>query len=586
MPDFSRTLLTAYSKVYGENKEITSEELSALDKVTWAKVLARLNNLARTRSNYSIDQVIGDWFSADNAEYANEIFWKIVNGYAQIGVDHTGLTTINIWTNLTVLDRILGSLHQPEHMMDNSGSEKQLLDIYLAINEIFGEKTDQIFGTVSENDVEDIVDRFARITLTLLISYHDLNHFKAVELLIVNFIKSYYCFRFLEESHTELLMLFLKQYGVDNWRDYLKGILPIANHAIAAGDDSGLNYLNLDGHKDKEQARKFLDFLALVDDTNYKSATDFLHARSKPLFKVGEDNYLILDSVLAVNRIYNSMFFELLRLAEKNTKINPRYGDFFSLYTYDYIEKYFSYKILNKIYEKTNYFKISGEDIVAKYNIDAEPDFYVRNGNKAFIFEVKGSVVTGASKQSFVYGTIENELRSKYFFNHEDNEKKAVAQLVERIHVLFSGNAVYDERYNQKNIKAFPILVVSELALTTPGINYLLNQWFWEEVEKYEDLKLNKHRICPLVVMDMDFLVLYSQKLQQKGLFESLIHDYVSHIDKRRVPMKPKGGITAEQLEKSIMRCLIPFSAFVRDRFKTQTPDIFMEFGKDVLGDS
>jgi len=586
MPNFNRKLITTYSKVYGVKKEINDEELSALDKNTWAKVLARLNHLARTESNYTIDKVINDWFSRDNAEYANEIYRKIVDGYRQIDVDPRGLTTINIWSNLTLLELILKSEHQPEHVLDNSSSENQLLDIYLAINEIYGEKSDGIFATVSEEEFANIVDRFARVTLTLLIPYHDLNHFKAVELLVVNFIKSYYCLNFLAESHQDLLALFVQQYGVDTWRSYLKGILPIANHAIAVGDNSGLNYLNLDGHEDKARARKFLDFLALVDDTNYRSTTDFLHARSKPLFKVGEDNYLILDSVLAVNRIYNSMFFELLRLAERNTNLNPRYGDFFSLYTYDYIEKYLSYKILNKIFEKTQYYRISGEEIVAKYHIDTEPDFYVRNGNKAFIFEVKGSVVTGVSKQSFTYTTIEQELKSKYLFNEDDDENKAIVQLVERIRILFSGAAVYDGHYSAKNLRVFPILIVSELALTTPGINYVMNQWFWDEIEKHEILSSNKHRIQELVIMDIDFLILYSQKLQQKGLFESLIYDYTSSIDKRKATLRPGQRKTQEQVEKSIMNCFQPFSAFVKDRHKAQTPDIFLEFGKDVLGDT
>ena len=71
MPNFNRTLVTTYSKVYGVKKQINDEELSALDKNTWAKVLARLNHLARTESNYTIDRVINDWFSRENAEYAN-----------------------------------------------------------------------------------------------------------------------------------------------------------------------------------------------------------------------------------------------------------------------------------------------------------------------------------------------------------------------------------------------------------------------------------------------------------------------------------------------------------------------------------
>jgi hypothetical protein len=59
MPNINRKLIATYSKVYGDKKEITDGELSVLDKNTWAKVLTRINHLARTRQNYTINQVIG-----------------------------------------------------------------------------------------------------------------------------------------------------------------------------------------------------------------------------------------------------------------------------------------------------------------------------------------------------------------------------------------------------------------------------------------------------------------------------------------------------------------------------------------------
>lgn len=583
MPNINRKLIATYSKVYGDKKEITDAELSVLDKNTWAKVLTRLNHLARTKQNYTINQVIGDWFGKPNYTYADGLYDRIVGTYAKIGVAAKELSTVNIWSNLTLLDHILQAHHDNAKTLGDEESEKRLFDIYLANNEIFGEKSDGIFATVNKDLFPDTVDFMARVSLTLLLPYHDLNHFRAIELLVVNFIKSYYCFTFLEESHGELLKLFLKPYGSENWQDYLKGVLPIASHAINTDADTGMNYLNLDNSPDKEKSRVFLNYLSLVDESEYSIKTDFLHARARPLFKVGEDNYLILDAVLAVNRIYNSLFFELLRLAEKNKALNSRYKDFFSVYTYDFIEKYLCYSVLKKIFRNTPYYKISGEDIVKKYKIDTEPDYYIRNDNKVFLFEVKGSIITGASKQSFSYETIETELKSKYLFNEEDNEKKAVAQLVERIAILFEGKAVYDENYKPQNIRVYPILIVSELAMTAPGINYILNQWFWEEVEKYEILRDQKHRIYPLVVMDVDVLILYSDQFEKRGLFASLLVEYFEMVDKKKVRLKFRQQPTEAYMESLIMKTIQPFNGFIKDKLKMRTPAIFMEFGADLL---
>jgi hypothetical protein len=513
------------------------------------------------------------------------LFKKIIESYNKIGINQDDLVFINIWSNLTLLDLVLKSKNNSDSELDNIQSERELLNIYLTINETFGKQSDEIFKTINKKLYPDIVDYLSRATLTLIFPYHDLNHFKAVELLVVNFIKSYYCFQFLELSHKELLALFLKPYSCENWQDYLKAILPIGNHAINENSSSGLNYLNLANSPNKEKSKIFLDHLSLVDEKEYSLNIDFLHARANPLFKSDEENYLILDSVLAVNRIYNSMFFELLRIAEKNTEINKRYKDFFSIYTYDFIEKHLSYTILDKIFSKTNNFRISGDEIIKKYRIDTEPDYYVRNGNKVFLFEVKASIIKGTIKQSFSYEKIEKELKEKYFFNEVDNENKAIIQLIERIEILFKGEAIYDPKYKSKNVRIFPILIVTELVLTTPGINYVFNQWFQEEIVKNEILKINKHRIYDLVIIDIDTLILYSDDMSKKGVFEDLLNKYYSEIDKKKI--HPKNGIkpTGEYLESLIMKSIQPFNGFVRDKLSPQTPDIFLKFGSDLLKD-
>lgn len=585
MSIINRKLITTYSKVYGYKKEITEEELSFLDKNTWAKVITRLNHLARTKQNYSINNVIGDWFGERNYAYANELNDRIINSYAEIGVPLKELTTVNIWSNLTLLNHILQVNHENEKTLGDEDTEKMLFDIYLANNEILSENSDGIIATVNKEHFPDTIDYIARVTLTLLLPYHDLNHFKAIDLLIVNFIKSYYCFKFLEQSHSELLKIFLEPYGCENWQEYLKSILPIAKHAINIEDSYGMNYLNLENSINKEKSRIFLNNLSLGNEYQYSINTDFVHARARPLFKVGEDNYLILDAVLVVNRIYNSLFFELLRLAEKNKVLNSRYKDFFSLYTYDFIEKYLSYSVLKKIFRTTTYYKISGDEILNKYKIDTEPDYYIRNGNKVFLFEVKASIITGATKQSFSYSNIESEIKSKYIFNREDNEKKAVNQLVDRIAILFEGKAGYDKNYKPKNIRIYPILIVSDLSMTTPGINYILNQWFLEEVEKHDILREQKKRIFPLVIMDIDVLILYSDQFEENGLFESILDQYYEYVNIKSVHPKYGHDLTKEYTESLIMKSIQPFNSFINETLKIRTPSIFMEFGRDLLKD-
>ena len=225
--------------------------------------MARLNYLARTEKNYGIIDVLKDWFSAENNSYANELLHKIINAYKKDNIYPKQLLTINIWTNLRLLDEVLNIEINPEKQLDNNASERELFDLYLAINGEFGAKTNGIFQSVSEEVFPNVVEKLARVHLTNLLPYHDLNHFKATELFVAATIKAYYLFKFLEQEHQELINLFVKAYGVENWKDYLKGIIPI--YKPDQGDGSGLNYLQTAEAEDPERARLFLDHISLVD---------------------------------------------------------------------------------------------------------------------------------------------------------------------------------------------------------------------------------------------------------------------------------------------------------------------------------
>ncbi len=583
--NFNRKLVINYQEVYGAEKVVDQAAMSAIDRHTWARVLARLNHLARNRKDYGIIDVLKDWLGQENQAYANELLYKIINAYKPTNAHPRSLLMINVWSNLSLLDSIL-SVPAGEASLNVADSERELLDIYMAVNGELGKKTSGIFDSVAEAEYPDTVDRLARVSLTNLIPYHDINHFKATELLIAGTIKTYYLFSFLETGHGELVNLFLSAYGAKSWREYLKGMLPIAIHGINEGDGSGLNYLSIKESENKEQSRKLLDHLALVDETVYKIKTDFLNARSNPLFRIDEDTYLVLDAVLAVNRIYNSVFFELLRLAEKNKHLHDAYSDFFSFYTYEFIEKYLSYQLLDKIFGRTSYYRISGADIVARFGVDTEPDYYVRNGHKVFLFEVKGSMIRGDAKQSFQYPAIEKELKEKYLYNTEDEENKAIVQLAERICILFEGGAVYDPNYRSDKIRVYPILIVSELALTTPGTNVIMNQWFQAELEKQDILRNNRNRIADLIIMDVDTLILYAEHFEhQKGLFEDSVNVYYATIDRKKI--KPKHGVPMTEVyaEELMMRTYQPFNGFLHDHIKLRVPQLFREFAEDLLNE-
>jgi hypothetical protein len=225
MAQFSRQLLLTHSGVFG-NKLLDEE--SYIKTVDKAKIIARLNHLTRTRPKYTPAQLFSDWFGRESAMVANDIWDKLVSSYSGMGINVSDLLVLNVWSNLMLYDKVLAAKMYDTAALTNSEMEELVIKFYLSINEAAAERTDEITQLITADDYPYIVDRFARITIALLFPYHDINHFNASELLIANFIKSYYCLQFLKNNYPDLLRVFLAPYGVFNWKDYLKGILPIA----------------------------------------------------------------------------------------------------------------------------------------------------------------------------------------------------------------------------------------------------------------------------------------------------------------------------------------------------------------------
>jgi len=565
-----------------------SSELQIINKSTWAKVLARLNHLARNRTDYTPHQVISEWFSADNNAYANSTYQKLIAGYGQLGFKPEHLTLISLWSNLSVYDRVLNATVDGQEVLDGNRSEVNLFEYYLGMNEEFAKGSNRIAAEMNPKDFKEPIDYLVRVDLAGSITYNDFTHYKPIELLVSQFVKAFYCFRFLQEQgHQQLVNIFLQRYGAETWQEYLRYLLPIMNSAVIRNDDSGLYYLNVEDKPGQAKAKAFLEQLTLTSDQPYSIQPDFLNARANPLFKTEDNSYLIMDPVLTVNRLYNSIFFEMLRIAENNQKLHPAYNSFFTLYTYDFIEQYLAYTLLNKIFSRSQCYKLSGKEIKDKFKIEEEPDFYVRKGNKVFLFEVKGSVVTGKTKQSFSYAAIEKELKAKFCYDEKDKQNKAIVQLVNRICLLLKSKEIpYDKTAKVAALRVYPILLASELSLTTPGVNFLMNQWFWQEVEKHDMLNQSRHRIHDLLILDFDTLVLYSQAFEETPkLFEQTILNYYKSIAKRKI--RPSKGIPYNEqfITLQMRRSFIPYSDFLRDEVKMKTPAIFMDFGAELLED-
>lgn len=574
-----RVLPISFSGPFPDHKVA---ELKEFKKENVAKVIASLNHKVRVGKLSSIFDVFGFWFSADNP-YADELFDAIRDYYNNIGYRPDQLGTFSLWSNFELMNDLLSSENEENKELSKHEVEVDLFKNYLKINDQFIKKSDELAKQLNPEAFDRIEDYLATMHISNSISIFEISYTNVLNTLIANFYKAYLLLEFLESDYPELFQQFLIDYGIADKNEFLRSIMPIAIHAVRGElTESGIQILKAEG-----DSKLFLDNLIANSEGSVSLMEDFVHLRSNPLYKIADTEYLIIDRGLAVNRLFNSIFFDILSII-KDSKVKVK-KDFFSIYTFDFVEKYLSYTVLDKIFRKRGYKVFSGEDITNTCKIDTEPDYYVRNGKKVFMFEIKGSIVRGDVKQGFSWQKLEADLKKKFYGDQSD--KKAILQLIERIEILEdnSSKAVYDKD-RPDNFIVTPILLVTDHSLNTIGINHILNTWFEEEVEKSTKLKPIKNRIKKLIVIHIDSFIIYSEYFKENSRsFENLIESYIERIDRNRIhSMKKKvfsdPGSQQAALEHRINDILFSFAHHLEE--KVGTPKLlkeFLEFGGKIF---
>lgn len=586
MAKLNNRQIVNYTNVFGDAPGNVKDLLRGINKSTAIKLIARLNHVFRSRQIASVSEVLNMWFGTSNLEFRMRMHFLIDQGYRKLNIPIERLTIISIWTNLNLLDLLLSETENTGPKKSDDESERDFFKAYLSVNEIFGTGSNAMVSTL-EPYKANTASWYARSLITTMLKYHDVAHLSPKELLYPQIIRAYHCFQFLEtRGHKQLLALFLEEYGLRSWQQYFASILPIAKTAYTEGDKSGLFYFDIRDSPNQEQANQFIRKLALTGMESYDEKPDFLHVRSMPLYETEPNRYIVCDPILAVQRINNSMYFELMKINDKSEKLNTRQKNFSSFYTTEFVEHYLAYEVLNDIFADSGVYYISGEDIKQQYKINQEPDYYVRNGNKVFIFEVKGSILAGSVKQNFDYQVIDADLKQKFYRKEKDGKKTniGVTQLVDRIRLLLDENKKvrYDKIDDLKNLEIYPILLCTERSLSVPGMNHLFNEWFEQALGEENELSEKHYQIKPLTIMDIDTLINFSKMFKNNKLFmERSIRAYHQFIN-FKMPIKGS-SITREQAITNMNSAMRSYTDFLQSNYNPDGPDLYDQIAKEIV---
>ena len=406
----------------------------------------------------------------------------------------------------------------------------------------------------------------------------DLNCVDYRELYKEQLILSFKFFSFLESNtkYTPLLQAFLTKYGIKNWRNYVVTIL-----ALVLNANYQTRVLNFKYIKDEDGLinRNIVDLLSFSYSTtvDYQENVDYKFFRQYPIIKMQDDKYIIYNVGFLLDKLYNSLYFDLKTIAESienEQKINVS-----SLITNEFVEKTVFDKILQKCCNSSTYFCFTEAECIEQYKPkDKElgtPDFLLqrKSGKAILLFECKDIRLKAELKEQKDFSLLERELKNKLMLKTYSNGKKCkhprrigVGQLAGHVKNIRDHEFRWGHDIKSDSI-VYPVLVIANHKLMWNGLFDMLNEWYAQSL-KNEGISCSESN-KPLIIMSPLCLIKHSKRFKKDG-FEMYFEEYYKHN-------KIRTGTNVDYINKGLT-----FDDFM-DKYPYKLDDMFEIVRKDVL---
>lgn len=388
---------------------------------------------------------------------------------------------------------------------------------------------------------------------------------------------------------------FYKKAGITSMSDYAKtwGALVTLDAEYQNKQEFCYSILNINKLHDKDNLinKSVLDFLSInlnecipynsIEKENRDNNVDYRVFRAHPLIKINDYEYIVYNSPILVERLYNSLFFDF----------KSSFKDAFNFYNKEFVERVlFQPQVLQCLSsEKTSKIYPSRKIILGEENTKEEinqPDFYLRESNNIILFECKAIRINGELKDKHDIDELLMILKNKLYNSTENIDKSrrkkrnaepvGVMQLVQQMKMIDqdeNGNTFKWDNEIPLDVAYYPVIVLEDPRLVVPGISYIINSWYKPLIEK----ELREQMCHPIVVMSIDTLILYSHVFKAEGfhkVFNQYFHEAARYSD---------NGTTW------IFNQLADFNVFMKETYELSTKkreQLFYNCKKHVLGNS
>lgn len=326
------------------------------------------------------------------------------------------------------------------------------------------------------------------------------------------------------DSYLDML---LRKRGVEVWRDYIAIIFSFytctLDKSIVQVDETNV------------VPRAFFDRLCVnVDECNdIWDTQNMLYLRNHPLLKLKEGFYMVLNPNLLVDKIYQGLKFDLFDAMLEGGAVNKKgklltdFGVFSSMLGDDFSESEVFYDVVHKAFDGIADKLISGAEM-KKAGVQAESDFYVRIGEKVFLFEYKDVTVSDDVKYSYDF---ERTIEGIYSRIAKDDGKvrKGVGQLLYSINGIVNNNSLQALDPDVANVQEYyPIVVTTDRTFSALAIEYFIIDKFAELIKKWNIPSFVR---IPMV-LDLDTMFIMSKRVSD-GLisFPDIVNQYLNLND-------------------------------------------------------
>lgn len=532
--EFCPLMLLEYSSLFPHEELNIHEEISNFPREQLVKIVFVLG---RNYGTYKISDLQEKPFFSYSTDLYRDRMERIATYIVQKGYSPDKVSYACERTLLEFLKLVFSVVPEDNHATyEDWDAEVKIFDILLAINE---QKVTPYKGSKSEPN---------NLAQMMYVSMYATNEFANFNWKLVLAEQMFYARTFFEfitsrSVYSTFYQRFLSHYGICSWIEYFRTIALLS----AQVGQNGVGVFSLENNDPEQLVNKqVLSQIAIdeletisVSDNDNDENRDFIVFRSRPIIHMQDGNYMMYNAHLVIERLYNSIYFDLLPYQKELTYNGKTYSQF---YKEVFVEKYLlDNTILSCIDENRldvcfpNVSGIQRADFVDKQEEKDQPDFYIREDCASFIFECKAIKLNGDLKVQADVDDIMEELKNKLVVKRwklknghkqylSSPQNEGVGQLVAHIERLENGTFRWDSQIPSK-IQYYPIIVLESREIIQPSLSAIINEWYYDLLKSKPSINLNKCH--PLIVMTIKTLFLYSDLFKKDG-FKHYLDKFIS----------------------------------------------------------